>query len=384
MAVHFWSCDYLRSRKHRDDNLKAIQSVADRIKSLTVHITGPTHHWERIYLLDLFANPYQNLETLDFSFNAFYASSPPNYQNHESLYRPDVSDAKETVIPQLFTSIPVDQLKHLTLRQMKGWPSTRFGNLTDLTLFGYADGTALAEVVPANPALRKLKLESIKSRERYSWDSNRPVNLDGQTLELVRCEPRVLSMFSLSSTCSLVITTNMNRSIICQKEFPRRRWLPQNISTIRCLHELEEVHSSVTKIPGSGGWMAVEQKTVGYPTPRSTSGTRPKPSLVFTLMYYFYTGKPYAVRIQPQYLLPSLIPWARVTHVSLDGFHDQLRIDNNAILKALQNTRSLLLRRCDSSLLPLITPAELRTLESLRFEDDLSGTDLGTCLPDYG
>ena len=380
LAVHFWSCDYIRSWKHRDGNLKAIQPVADRTKSLTVHITGPNSYWERIYLLDLFAIPHQNLETLDFSFNAFYASSPRSYQAPlASLYRPDVSDAKETIIAQLFTLIPVGQLKHLTLRQMKGWPPTRFGNLTDLTLFGYADGTALAEAVPANPALRKLKLESIKDEERYSWDSSRLVHLDGQTLELVRCDSAVLGMFSLSSTCSLVITTTMTRTINWRGELLGRKWLPRDISTLRCLHELEEVHSSITKIPRRRGWFAVEQKTVGHSTSKSTPGTRSEPSLVFTLKY-FYKREAYAVRLLPQCLLPNPIPWARVTHVSLDGFHDQSGIDGNATLRTLSNARSLLLRRCGRGIVPLITPRELRSLESLRFEDDLSGTDLGGAL----
>ena len=284
---------------------------------------------------------------------------------------------------RIITLIPTDQLKHLTLRHIKGWPPTRFGNLTDLTLFGYADGTALAEVIPVNPALQKLTLESIKHKERYSYDPNHLVNLDGQTLELVRCEPGTLSMFALSSTCSLIISRTMDQHTIAHKgEAPEFQWLPEDISGILCLHELEEVHFSVTKVPGRWGWIAAEQKTVGYSTSNSTSGSGPGPSVTFTLTYHSSAWTPDCeVPFEPKYLLPHPTPWGKVTRASFDGFHDQFRIRGNPVLKTLPNLHSLTLRRCDSGcLIRFITPDELRGLESMRFEDELSGADFGYTL----
>jgi len=280
---------------------------------------------------------------------------------------------------QLITLIPADQLKYLTLRHIKGWPPKRFGNLTSLTLFGYADGAALVEAVSANPALRNLKLESIRYKDRYSYDRKRLVSLDGQTLELVRCEPGVLSMFTLSSTCSLIITRTMDQyAVAYEGEIPEFGWLPEDISAIRCLHGLEEVHFSITKIPGKKGWIATEQKTIGYSTSKSTLGTGPEPSVTFTLTYYS-DGRA-QVPFEPHYLLPHPTPWANVIRASFDGFHDQFRIRDD-ILTILLNLQSLTLRRCDSGyLVRLITPTRPRGLESLQFEDELSGADFGDTL----
>ena len=282
---------------------------------------------------------------------------------------------------QLITLIPTDQLKHLTLRHMKGWPPTRFGNLTSLTLFGYADGATLAEAVPANPALRNIKLESVRYKDRYSYDLKRLVSLDGQTLELAHCEPGVLSMFTLSSTCSLVITRAIDQyALAYEEEVSGVGLLPEDISAIRCLHGLEEVHFSVTKIPRRNGWIAVAQKTVGYLTSKSNFGTGSEPSVTFTLMYYFDARTQNLAGIRC--LLPHFIPWTKVTCASFDGFHGQVKILNDRIFKLLLNLRSLTFHRCDSNLLVrFMTPTKLQGLESLRLEDELSGADLGDTLP---
>ena len=381
LAIHFRSCDYFRSRSRRSGYLAAVQRIADRVKSLTVQVTAPARYWERYRLADLFAIPHQNLESLDLSFNAFCASSSWHNRNIP-LYLPDINDTKETAMLQLITLISADKLKHLTLRHMKGWPTTRFRQLTSLTLFGYADGAVLAEVVPANPVLRNLKLESIKSKRRYSYDPKRLVSLNGQTLELVRCVPDVLNMFTLSSTCSLVVTRIMDQDAIAYGgEVSEVGWLPRDISMIRCLQALEEVHFSVTRISGRKSWIAAEQKTVCYSTSRSTSsfGTGPEPSVTFTLRYHSDVGA--QVPFEPQYLLPHPTSWAKVTRASFNGFYGQFRIRNDIILKILLNLQSLTLRHCDSSyLVRLITPITLRGLESLRFEDELSGVDFGDTL----
>ena len=381
LAVSFRSRDYLHSAPRREGYFKTIQPIAGRIKSFAIHVTVLAWYRERDYLTDLFVIPQPNLESLDLSYNAFHASSS-RHARSQGLYRPDLSDMKDRVVLQLITLIPTNQLKHLTLRHMKGWPPTRFGNLTDLTLFGYADGNALAEAVPANPTLQKLKLESIKHKERYSYDSNRLVNLDGQTLELARCDPGVLSMFTLSSTCSLVITRTMDHHTTAYEgvEAPETRWLPEDISRIRCLHELEEVHLSVTRIPRRRGWVASEQKTVGYSTSNPTSGSRPQPSVTFILTYHSDTRTPgYKVPFESKYLLRHPIPWGKVTRASFDGFHDQFTIRrSHVILDALPNLRSLIFRRCDSvSLLRFIADAMVQGLERLQFEDELCGRDFG-------
>jgi len=264
---------------------------------------------------------------------------------------------------------------------MKGWPPTCCGNLTGLTLFGYADGATLAEAVPANPALKNIKLESVRYKDRYSYDPERLVSLDGQALELVHCEPGVLNMFTLSSTCSLIITRAIDQCPLAYEEgFPDTGLLPEDISAIRCLHGLEEIHFSVTKIPRRNGWTAAAQKTVGYSMSKSNFGTGSEPSVIFTLMYYFNARA--RVPSGPRYLLPHLIPWTKVTRASFDGFHNRFRIRDDSILKILLNLRSLTFRRCESKpLIRLITPTKLRGLESLRFEDELSGADLGDTLP---
>lgn len=382
LTIHFKSCDYLRSGARREAYLRAIQPIADRIRSFTVHVTSPNLQWERSHLLDLFTITYLNLESLDLSYNAFYVLSRWHDPDQPS-YRPGINGATESVILQIINFMPSGRLKHLTLRHTKGWPPTRFGNLTDITLFGYADGTALAEAVPANPALQKLKLESIKHKERYSYDPKHLINLDGQTLELARCEPDVLSMFALSSTCSLIITRTMDQRTIARKgEAPEFQWLPSDISGIRCLHELGEVHFSVTKIPGRWGWTAAEQKTVGYSTSNSTLGSGPRPSVTFTLTYHSGARtQGCEIPFEPKYLLPHPTPWEEVTRASFDGFHNRFKIRCNTILKTLPNLHSLTLRRCDSGrLVRFITPDELGGLESLRFEDELSGADFGYTL----
>ena len=380
LAVHFRSCDYIRSGERRNGHLNAIRPIANRIKSLTVHIMASSYNLERDYLRDLFVVPHKNLESLDLSFNAFYASSSRlNLQ-----YKPDISDT-ETVIPQLITLIPTHQLKHLTLRHMKGWPPPRFGNLTSLTLFGFVDGTALAEAVPANPTLRKLRLESVRHKDgaRYSYDPKRLVSLDGQTLELAGCEPGVLSMFTLSSTCSLIITRTMpegyEKALVFRGTCYPLHLLPEDISAIRCLHEVEEIHFSVTEIPGRSGWITVEQRTVGYPKSKAVPGAEPKPSLTFILTYHHYIKRwvP-GVPFTSQYLLPHPSPWVGVIRASFDGFHGDFKIWDNDVLETLPNLRSMALRRCDSRhLVYLITPLRLRGMESLRFEDELSGADSG-------
>ena len=387
LTVHFQSSDYLHSVIRREGYLRTIQSIADRIKSFTIHITpsGWYRGFGRGYLSELLAIPYPNLESFDLSQGPFYPLS--SWGSQDPGYRPDLSEVKDTGILDLFASIPTGQLSHLTLRHTKGWPPARFGNLTNLTLFGYADGIALAGAVPANPALRKLKLESIKHKERYSYDPGRLVALDGQTLELDRCERGVLSMFTLSSTCSLVITKTMDQNTIAYEgDVPELLWLPDDISEVRCLHELEELHFSVTRIPRKGSWVAAEQKTVGYSTSNPTSGSGPAPSVTFALTYHYGTWAPLydsEVPFQSKYLLPHPTPWGPVTRASFDGFYGNFKIHDNTTLKTLQNLRSLLLRRCDSGhLVHSITPDEFRGLESLRFEDELSGVDFGGTLSD--
>ena len=209
------------------------------------------------------------------------------------------------------------------------------------------------------------------------------VKLNGQTLELARCEPGVLSMFTLSSTCSLVVTRTMDQyAVAYDGEIPELQWLPEDISAVRCLHELEEVHFSITRISGKRGWIAAEQKTVGYSTLDLTSGSGPKPSATFSLTYHFEARTPSNdVPFEPQYLLPHPTPWAEVTRASFDGFQNQFKVHGNGILKILPNLRSLSLRRCDSGyLLRCIMPTELPGLESLRFEDEFSGADFGYTL----
>ena len=383
LAVHFQSSDYLHSVVRPEGYLRTIRPIANRIKSFTIHTavsvcyrgSGMGH------ISKLLAIPYPNLKSLDLSRDAFNPS--PGRGGRDPGYPSDIGDTKDTGILELFTSTLTGRLNRLTLRHMKGWPPTRFGSLTNLTLFGYADGTALAEAVPANPALRKLKLESIKSRDRYSYDPERLVALDGQALELVRCERGVLSMFTLSSTCSLVITKTMDQNTIAYEgEVPELLWLPEDVSSVQCLHELGEVHFSVAKIPRKGGWIAAEQKTVGYSTSNLTSGSGPKPSVTFILTYHYDTWTPlYGVPFQTKYLLPHPISWGRVTRASFDGFYGHFRIHGNVILETLSNLRSLLLRRCDSGhLVRFIVPDELGGLESLQFEDELSGADFGGTL----
>ncbi|KAF9649339.1 hypothetical protein BDM02DRAFT_3186366 [Thelephora ganbajun] len=376
LALHFRSCDYLHSRIRRDGYLRAIEPIADRIKGFTIHITASAWHLERGHLPNLFLIPYPNLESLDLSYNAFHAAS--GHAQSQPLYRPDISDILGAVVLHLITFIPTDQLKHLTLRHTKGWPPTRFGNLTNLTLSGYADGTALAEAIPSNPALQKLKLESIKYEERYSYDPDRLVKLDGQTLELARCNPGVLSMFTLSSTCSLIITRTMGRyAPTYAGEVPELRWLPKDISEFRCLHELEEVHFSVTIVPGRRSWITAEQKTVGYSASNSSSAPGPGPSVTFALTYHYHAMTPLCrVPFEPRYLLPHPTPWGKVTRASFDGFNYEFSILDNVVFKALQNLRSLVLRRSSSSLVLFITPNELRGLESLRFEDEVELGDV--------
>lgn len=335
-----------------------------------------SYRLERDYLPELFAVPHQNLESLDLSFSAFHASS----SRRNRQYQPDVSDT-ETVIPQLITLIPTHQLKHLTLRHMKGWPATCFGNLTSLTLFGFVDGTALADAVPANPSLRKLKLESVWWK-RHSYDPKRLIILDGQTLELAGCEPGVLDMFTLSSTCSLTITRTMEvdeNALAFRGLHPPLDLLPKGISTIQCLRDVEEVHFSVTKTPRRKGWITVEQRTVGYPKSKSSSGAELQPSLTFILTYHYYNEESFSgVPFTSQYLLPHPSPWVEITRASFDGFRGDFRIYDDGILDTLPNLRSVALRRCNSRrLVRLITPPQLRGLESLWFEDELSGTDSG-------
>ena len=374
LAIHFQSCDYLHSRVRREGYLKAIRSVADRIRNFTVHVTASGGYWEMGHLPGLFAIPYPNLESLDLSYNAFYSSSS---WEMDPQYRPDISNVKHGVMLELISLLPSEQLTHLTLRHMGGWPPTSFGNLTSLALFGYADGAALAKAVSANPALRKLKLESIKHKERYSHNPSQLVELDGQTLELERCDPDVLRMFSLSPTCSLIITKSMGH-----KNPAEFRWLPEDISTIRCLHELGEVRFNVTQMPGRVGWVASEQNTICYSTSNLTPGSIPKPSATFTLTYHSDAIiLPFEVQFEPKYLLPHPTPWGQVTRASFDGFHDQFRIRDKALLETLPNLRSLTFRRCDNGyLVRSITPNELRGLESLCFEDELSGADFGGAL----
>lgn len=380
LAIHFQSRDYLHSRLRREGYLKAIRSVADRIKNFTVHITASGGYWEMGHLPGLFAVPYPNLESLDLSYNAFYSSSAWE-TDHE--YRPDISNVKHGVMLELISLMPTERLNHLTLRHMGGWPPTQFGNLTSLALFGYADGVALAGAVSANPALRKLKLESIKHKERYSYDPRRLVGLDNQTLELERCDPDILRMFSLSPTCSLIITKSLGQKSPMDKgEAPKLRWLPEDISAIQCLHDLVEVHFNVTKMPGRVGWVASEQNTVCYSTSSLTSGSNLEPSATFTLTYHSeaYTV-PYHIQFEPKYLLPNPTPWGQVIRASFDGFHDQFMIRDKALLETLPNLRSLTFRRCDNGLLVRsITPNEVRGLESLCFEDELSGGDFGDAL----
>ena len=368
LAVSFRSRDRLS-----DGHLMTIEdTAAHRIKSFAIETTNSARQWEIANLSLFFAVPYPNLESLDLYNDAFHNS--PSYE-------PDI-DREDAFLPRLIALICTDQLKHLTLRHVKGWTPTRFGNLTHLTLFGYADGSALAVVVPANPALRNLRLESIKYRESYSYDPNRFVNLDGQTLELVRCERGVLSMFTLSSTCSLNITQTVPNSIENERGVLVFGCLPEDISEIRCLHGLEELRLSVTRTPGTRGWITVEQKTVGYSVPTSSTGSGLKPSVTFTLSYHYdSTTPPYGLSFRPRYLFPHSMPWDDVTRASFDGFYDRFKVRDEAIPKVLPNLRSLALRRCSSdSLVHFIVPGELGRLESLRLEDGLSDVGLWNAL----
>lgn len=392
LAVHFRACDFRtqdippHQQLHRGYlaplSGPTVILAAHRIKSFTTQVTDPPWQRETCFLLRLFQTaPYPDLESLDISYNAFYTSAsrapgPP-------LYRPDITNSPTASI--LMNSIPTVQLKHLTLRHVKGWPPMFFGNLTHLTLFGYADGEALAEAVRENPALRKLRLESIKNKERYSYHPSRLVNLDGQTLELVRCEPGVLHMFTLSPSCSLVIIRTMDQyAITYEGVVPEFQWFPDDISKIRCLHGLEELCFSVTKVTRRKGWTAAEQKTVGYPTSDSTgtTGSELKPLVTLILTYHYDTTTPlYEFSFEPLYLLPRPISWGKVTRASFDGFSGQFKICDNTVHKALPNLRSLTLRRCASDfLVRFLMPGELLELESLRFEDELSMEELGDTL----
>ena len=283
-------------------------------------------------------------------------------------------------------SIPTAQLKHLTLRYIyiiKGWLPTGFGNLTHLTLFGYADFHGLAEAVRGNPALQTLRLESIKYGERYSYHPRWHVNLDGQTLELVRCGLEVLGMFTLSSRCSLLISRTTDQSAVKYEwGVPWYQWLPKEISTIQCLHEIEELRFSVTKMTMGRGWIAAEQKTVGYPALDSTSESELKPLATFILTYHYSaTAPPQEISFEPLDLLPHPIPWGKVTRASFDSFNDQFKICDDAVFKSLPNLRSLELRRCASeTLVQFLTPDELPALERLRFEDESSTVELGAAL----
>ena len=377
LAIHFRSCDYIRSGKRRSGHLDAIRPVVNQIKSLTIHIMASSYRLERDHLPDLFVVPHQNLKSLDLSFNAFHASS----SRRNRQYQPDIGDTKETVIPQLIALIPTHQLKHLTLRHMKGWPATRFGNLTSLTLFGFVDGRALAEAVPANPSLRKLKLESVWWK-RHSYDPKRLVDLDGQTLELASCESGVLDMFALSSTCALIITRTMEvqeNALAFRGLYPSLDLLPNDISAVQCLRDVEEVHFSVTKTPGRKGWITVEQRTVGYPKLKSSPGAELKPSLIFVLTYHYHTEESFSgAPFTSQYLLPHPSPWIEITRASFDDFRGDFRICDDGILNTLPSLRSIALRRCNSRcLVRLITPSRLRGLESLWFVDELSGAGSG-------
>ena len=178
MAIRFRSCNYIHSGKRRSGYLNVIHPIVNQIKNFTVDIMSSSYRLERNHLPE---PPilHQNLKYLDLSFNTFHASS----SRRNRQYQPDISDTKEIVIPQLITLIHTHELKHLTFRHTKGLPATGFGNLRNLTIFGLVDGRALAEAVPANPSLRKLKLESVWWK-RYSYDPQLLVSLAGQTLEL--------------------------------------------------------------------------------------------------------------------------------------------------------------------------------------------------------
>lgn len=381
LSVQFRSRDYFHSRLRREGYLWAIRPIAASIKDFTAQIRIPVADWGKSHLLELFAIPGPNLESLDLSYDAFY--NPPSWSSGPK-YLPDISgsDARGRAVLKLIYLVPTAQLKRLTLRHTRGWPASRFGNLTHLTLFGYADGTALAKAVPANPALQKLKLESIKHK-RYTHHPGRLVKLDGQTLELARCEPGVLSMFTLSPTCSLVITKTVDQNAIAYTgEVMGLQWLPNDISTVRCLHEIEEVRFSVTRVPGRKGWTAAEQKTIGYSASHFTPGSDPEPSVTFILTYHYDASAPlYEVPFHPKNLLPHPTSWGRVTRASFDGFYGQFGIRDNSVLEPLPNLRSLTLRRCDSGyLVRFITPDQLQGLETLRIEEELSGARFGDTL----
>lgn len=390
LAIHFRTCDFrardiIRHEAFPPYHLGPLSGrtaalAAHKIKSFTTQITDLPFQRETHCLHKLFqTTPYPDLESLDISYNAFHAR---RFLDPQPSYRPDLAHSDTRATSSFIHSVPTFQLKHLTLRHITGWLPMRLGNLTHFTLFGYADANDLREVVRENPALQKVRLESIKSKKRYRYHPVRPVNLDGQTLELVRCEPGVLDMFSLSPRCSLVIIRTMNMHEGKVKEF---QWLPEDTSKIRCLHELEELHFSITKITRKRGWIAAEQKTVGYPTSDSTSVSEPKPHVTFSLTYHYdTTTPPYEVWFKPRHLLPHPLPWKKrgVTRASFDGFHDQFKICDNTVLRALPDLRSLALRRCASDFIirfPAI-PNELPALESLRFEDELSVGELGDTL----
>lgn len=390
LAIHLLSCDVPRDSTRCDGYLRVIEDIAaNRIRSLAIHVTPSAGwRWKTIFLPRILAITYPILKSLDLSYDAFYASSLHTRGQNKPLYRPDIREdcPYPSSVPMhlLIAPIPWDQLNQLTFRHMKGWSPTPLRNLTHLTLFGYADGTALAEVVLANPALQKLRLESIKDQEKYSYDPNRLVSLKDQALELVRCDPDVLSMFSLSPMSSLAITRTMNQGAIqvYEEGIPVFSWLPRDVSEIRCLELLEELQLSIIKVPGRRGWIAAEQKTVGYSASIFTSGSKVRPSVIFTLTYHYDTSMlSYKVPFEPAYLLPQPILWDRVTHASLDGFDDKFNIRDNTILGRLQNLRSLTLRHCASdSLVRFITPGELQVLEILRLDDKSFGAEAASTL----
>ena len=104
--------------------------------------------------------------------------------------------------------------------------------------------------------------------------------------------------------------------------------------------------------------------------------------MTFALTYHSNArASPDKVPFEPRHLLPHPIPWAKVVRASFDGFYDQFRIRDDVVLKTLPNLRSLMFHRCDTSrLVRLITPADIRRLEILQFEDELSGADFGGAL----
>ena len=375
LAVYLRTCDFpTRATPHRASFEHITTLASHRIMSFTTEITNPPWQRETQYFPRLFpTTPYPYLESLDISYGAFSCgrSLPP--------YRPDITGSDGRSTSSLIRSIPTAQLKHLTLRHIKGWPPTRFGNLTHLTLFGYADADALAEAVRENPALQRLRLESIKNKERYSCLPRSLVNLDGQTLELDRCEPGVLNMFTLSPRCSLVVVRTAGQYTLAHREgLLGFQWLPEDISKIGCLHELEELHFSITTTERRGGWVTAEQKTVGYPMLCSSSESGPKPHVTFILIYHYDAETSWdRGPFEPQHLLSRPIPLGKVARACFYGFHTQFEIYNRTILTNLTNLRSLKLRRCNPDfLLRFLIPG----LWSLGFEDELSVTWFGGTL----